>query len=107
MGNAGSGKRADTAKRSYPADYFGKSGFVAHNSAVVKAINCRDVEARLDGWLARGLAKKEGDRISVDLAKLGYDKLIGSGLRRKVLLKVSKASEGAREHVKASGGELA
>jgi large subunit ribosomal protein L15 len=111
FGNAGTGKKSDN-KKTYiwgtKTDYFGKHGFVPKGQIVdVSAINLRDVEQMLPAWLAGKQVSQEAGIFIVDLAKLGYDKLLSSGkVTRKLKITVSSASEGAAEKVKAAGGEL-
>jgi len=106
-GKSGGGKKADHMRRSYAPDYFGKQGFKTHNSRPVFMINCRDLDTRVEDWVAEGSAKKEGDAFVVDLGKLGYDKLIGGGrITRKIRVTVQASSECVAEKLKAAGGEL-
>ena len=52
-------------------------------------------------------AAKEGERMVIDLAKLGYDKLLGrGGVLNPYVVKVPSFSERAREKVEAAGGEI-
>lgn len=111
FGNAGTGKKSDNKKPSIwgtKTDYFGKHGFVSKGQyADVKAINLRDVEDKLNNWVAGKQVSHEAGVFVVDLSKLGYDKLLSSGkVLRKLKITVSSASEGAVEKVKAAGGEL-
>ena len=47
------------------------------------------------------------DSYYIDLGKLGYDKLIGSGsITKKVDIAVEKATDGAMESVKEAGGSV-
>ncbi len=106
-GNASGGKKSDTKKQSFPADYFGKNGFIAHNSTPVRALTCRDLDTRIERWLADGKAKKEGDKIKVDLGTLGFGKLIGScKILHKMNVSVDAASKGVPDALKQAGGEL-
>lgn len=108
FGMAGTGKKADHKRRSRAADYFGKEGFISHTAVPVVAINCRDLDTRVDAWVAEGKVKKEGDTYVVDLGSLGYDKLVGGGrITKKIRVKVAASSEGVAEKLKAVGGELA
>jgi len=107
VGKASGGKKSDTKKRSFPADYFGKEGFEPHNSRATAAISIRDVDVRVESWLADKHASKQGDTFVIDLSALGYDKLIGGGTpRHKLKVTVRKASQGCADTLKAAGGEL-
>jgi len=109
-GNAGSGKKCDSKKPSNWAqdDYFGKFGFVSKGQVgKLTKINLRDVDDLLACWTKENKVGKEGSVVVVDLTKLGYEKLLSSGqLRSKVKIIVANASNGAKEKVKAAGGEL-
>jgi len=111
FGNAGTGKKSDNKKPSIwgtKTDYFGKHGFVPKGQVVdVRIVNLRDIEQMLPGWISAKQVGQEAGSFVVDLAKLGYDKLLSSGkVTRKLKITVSSASEGAAEKVKAAGGEL-
>jgi large subunit ribosomal protein L15 len=107
FGNASSGKKSDSQKRSYPADYFGKEGFVLHSSHDDLIINCRDLDAHVEQWVQDKLAKKEGDIYHVDLDALGYDKLVGGGkLTHKIKVTVARSAAKVADKLKAAGGEL-
>ena len=53
------------------------------------------------------LITKENDFYSIDLAKLGYQKLLSTGnVKLKLKIKVRKVTPRAEEKVKAAGGEI-
>jgi large subunit ribosomal protein L15 len=104
---SGLGKHADAKKRSFPADYFGKHGFKLRDTKPVAAITLRDLDSRIEAWVAAGKAKKENGTFSVDLGGLGYGKLVGGGvLTHKLKVQVAKTSAGAATALKEAGGEL-
>ena len=109
-GNAGSGKRADSKKPSYWADplYFGKHGFISKTPKVkISALNVSYLELHLNQLVNSNIAKKEGVVYSVELEKLGYNKLLGDGrVSMKFKIKVPYASKSAVEKVKEAGGEV-
>ena len=80
--------------------HLGKRGFktltqrkVASAGSKNRAINLRDIER-----LAKG--SKE-----IDLAKLGYDKVLSTGmLKRALTIKAASFSEAAKEKIKKAGG---
>tara|TARA_Y100000034_G_scaffold86206_1_gene103366 strand:+ start:117 stop:563 length:447 start_codon:yes stop_codon:yes gene_type:complete len=110
-GLAGSGKRAghkvqQIVKR-FGKGYLGKYGFTSKSRSVVKGINLKDIEIKLNSLMEKGLAKKEGDKISIDLEKLGYNKLLGSGLvKSKFKIKTKFFSRKAKEKLEKIGGEI-
>jgi len=81
-------------------DHLGKRGFktltqrkIASAGPKTRAINLRDIER-----LAKGIKE-------VDLAKLGYDKVLSTGtLKRSLTIKAASFSEAAKEKIKKAGG---
>lgn len=70
-------------------------------------INISEVDSMVDKLLADGMAKKKGEKIEVDLTKLGYEKLLGSGkISRPLEIKVLKCSDIAVKKVKEAGGSV-
>jgi large subunit ribosomal protein L15 len=110
-GNAGTGKKAN-AKAPRPGlwtkQLMGKHGFVHKGPRIQDtAINLRDLEDRLPALLRGKLAAESAGMVSIDLAKAGYTKVLGSGkVMRKWKITAQRASPDAIEKVKAAGGEL-
>lgn len=109
-GNAGSGKRADSKKPSYWTDvnYFGKHGFVSKTPKIkINAVNLSYIEQHLHKFVSLNLVKKEGQVYSVELKKLGYNKLLGDGkVSVKFRINTPFASKTAVEKIKGAGGEV-
>lgn len=109
-GFAGSGKRGDQKKPSLWATRLrkGKSGFhsLKAKRAVLKTINCSDLQRRLEVFVASGKAQRSGDAFVVDLSSIGYAKLLGAGaLTAKVQLS-GACTPRAAEKIKAAGGSI-
>ncbi len=109
-GMAGTGKRADSKKPSVWKNpyYFGKHGFVSKTPKVkISPVNISFIEKHIDKFVLNGLAKKENGFYSVELTKLGFNKLLGDG-RVSVKFKISTpyASKTAVEKIKQAGGEV-
>lgn len=109
-GNAGSGKRAGHKKH---GKILGKFGFTPLKASLgklfeEKIINIKFFSAdNINKLVSQGKASKEKDYYSVDLEKLGYNKLLGAGstsLRLKVT--VPSCSSQAAEKIRAAGGEV-
>ena len=86
--------------------HLGKHGF---KSLVKKtrAINLQELQNRLTTFLANGLVTKEGETYSVDLEKLGFEKLLSKGVvSLKMAIKTKYASQNAVEKVKTAGGSV-
>ena len=109
-GMAGTGKRADSKKPSIWKDknYFGKHGFVSKTPKIkINPVNINFIEQHIDRLISNGLIKKEDGFYSVELEKLGYNKLLGDGkVSVKFKIKTPFASEKAVEKVKEAGGEV-
>jgi len=108
----GSGKGGIKAKQpqrgAWKLQVLGKHGFVyqGHKKADI-AINLRDLEQRSANLLAEKQAKQEAGVITVDLTKLGYTKLLGTGkAMHKWKINVKKAVPNAVDKIKAAGGEV-
>jgi large subunit ribosomal protein L15 len=88
----------------YEPDYFGKSGFTSPKSLKHKRnpINIK----KLDELAAQISTEKEG-KLHVDLAGLGYTKLLGTGQTSKALIvNVPSCSKSADEKIKSAGGQV-
>lgn len=110
-GNAGTGKKANAkAPRAglWAKQLMGKHGFVHKGQHVTDTvINLRDLEDKLPALLAGKLATETSGTVSIDLAKAGYTKVLGTGrVTRKWKITAQRASPDAVEKVKAAGGEL-
>ena len=108
-GMAGTGKRAGQKKAGLKDFKLGAQGFVPRRGVVKeKTLNLGYfTKAKVDALVAEGKATKESATIVVDLQKLGYQKLLGSGnssLKLKII--AGKWSKQAEEKVKAAGGEV-
>ncbi len=109
-GNAGSGKRAGHMKMRYvkAGHILGKHGFTSKSRTVVKAVNLGYFTSeRVAQLVKQGKAHKEGNVYALDLATLGYNKLLGTGTTSvKLKITVKSCSPGAAEKVAAAGGEV-
>ena len=110
VGNAGSGKRADSKKPSFwkGRKSAGKYGFVNRGRLkVLKAVNTLTLERALPDWLLKDFAKEENGGVSVNLKKAGYSKLISKGrVGRKLFVTCDSASSKAVKEVEAAGGSV-
>jgi large subunit ribosomal protein L15 len=93
----------------YDPDHFGQYGFKRHAASppARRAINLEDLEHALDGFVERGVAKKEGKGYRVDLVAAGYAKLLGRGsVGVPLTVVVPAATAKAVEKVEAAGGQV-
>jgi len=108
-GMAGSGKRADSKKPSiWKERYFGKFGFVSKTPKIkITPVNISFIEQHLDKYISSNLVTKEDGVYSVDLNKLGFNKLLGDGrVSIKFKIKTPYASKTAIDKIKSAGGEV-
>ena len=61
---------------------WGAHGFKRPQTVVManNAINLKDIEESATEWVDQGNASKKGKTVSIDLKKMGYDKLLGTGV---------------------------
>jgi large subunit ribosomal protein L15 len=88
----------------FEPDYFGKHGFTSPQSLKRKGdtINLQ----KLEELSARFSAEKEG-KVSIDLTRLGFSKLLGTGrISKALVVNVASCSKTAAEKVKEAGGEV-
>ncbi|MCW4032340.1 MAG: 50S ribosomal protein L15 [Candidatus Bathyarchaeota archaeon] len=85
-----------------------KIGFSPINDINKKPpINIGELDSKVDKLIAQGLAEKKGQKIEIDLTKLGYEKLLGSGkISRPIDIKVMKCSENAAKKIEEAGGSI-
>lgn len=107
-GMAGTGKRADSKKPSiWHEQYFGKRGFFHMNARQVKAVNVQFLDQNIEKLVGLNVAKQQDDTFVVNIADLGFDKLLGKGsVTKKLRITAGYASAGAVEAVKSAGGEV-
>jgi large subunit ribosomal protein L15 len=120
-GNAGSGKRGDQKKPSYwnsalpkkagqkrGQSYFGKYGFGMGKRSDLSVITVRDLDSHLPQFVAEKKATNAGGVYTIDLTKLGYEKLLGTGqFRSKANVTVPVATPSAVAKVQEAGGSVA
>ena len=88
---------------------WGAHGFKRPQTVVManNAINLKVLEESAADWIDQGNASKKGKTISVDLKKMGYDKLLGTGVPSQAYkITVGAASAKAVEKIEAAGGEI-
>lgn len=109
-GNAGTGKRAGQKKAGIKDRTLGRAkGFTPRRSAkTVKALNLSYFTSEnLTKLVEAGKIEKKGDVYSVDLNKLGYNKLLGTGkVNVKLEISVSSYSKLAEEKITQAGGKF-
>lgn len=108
-GNAGLHKHKWISVVKYCPDYFGHHGFKRPQSVVSQkvTVNLSEVEQSLPALAKDGFAVQKDGRWSVDLTRMGVDKLLGSGrIKTPITVRVAEASASAAEKLKKAGGTL-
>lgn len=108
-GMAGSGKRGDAKKPSiWNRHYFGKSGFKRKGiQREIKPINISYIEENLKGLLAKKLIEEKDGFYVVDVKKLGFNKILGSGkVTKRFKISAEVISKNAADKIKEAGGEI-
>ncbi len=108
-GNAGLHKHKWISIVKYDPDYFGHHGFKRPQSVVRSkvTINLSQIELSLGSLSRDGFAQEKDGKWTVDLTKLGVDKVLGSGkISTPINIKVAEASASALEKLKQAGGSV-
>ncbi len=108
-GNAGLHKHKWLSIVKYDPDHFGHHGFKRPQSVVRSKVtmNLSEVEQALPALSRDGFAEEKEGKWTVDLTKMGVDKLLGSGrISKPITVKVAEASASAEKKLKAAGGKL-
>ena len=107
-GMASTGKRSDAFKPSiWKEEYFGKHGFSHRGAIVHHIVNVNYIDQNIEKLAEGNLAKKQGSSYEINIANLGFDKLLGNGkVKKKLMVTAKYASVRSIESVKAAGGEV-
>ncbi len=111
-GKAGRGKRGDQKKPSIwkrknnERPYLGKYGFTSVHPDL-EVLNVSDLEKQLSSLIEEGIASEKKGVVTLDLADVGIDKLLGAGqLSTAFELTVKEASASAIRKVEQAGGSV-
>ena len=116
-GRAGLGKRG-AQKKTLPLSQGKKAvGKIANNNtgmevvrknAIIRnIINLSNLSNKIEGWVNSKNAKKTKETYSINLSKLGYDKLLSDGeLNKKINVNIAAYSVKAKEKLEAAGGKI-
>lgn len=109
-GNAGSGKRGDSRKpyfRVTEKRELGRTGFKNKQVINFHPVNIFYLENSCERLLLEKRVTESKGIISIDLATLGFNKLLGTGrVTRKYEIIVDYASESAVKKIEAAGGSV-
>ncbi len=88
-------------------EYFGKFGFKKKNATLVQAVTLQYLDERAETLASLGKIEQKNGAFVIDLAALGFTKLISKGaVRKKFRITVAMASPRAVEKVSTAGGEV-
>lgn len=107
-GKAGMHKHKWSYTVKYEPEHFIKYGFKRPQGSFVRmeGVNVRQLDEQTEKLLQEKLATKEGEMIRIDVAKLGYDKVLGGGqLRNKLIVEAKSFSEEAKRKIEEAGGQ--
>lgn len=93
----------------YEPDYWGKKGFHSIQSLhrKVKVINVGNLSSLLERLEAQNQLERKDGKTLLDLDKLGFNKLLGTGkITESVLVKVSAHSSSAAKKIEEAGGQI-
>ncbi|MGC9148643.1 MAG: uL15 family ribosomal protein [Sulfolobales archaeon] len=94
----------------YFPEWYGKRGFIPRNPSYeedIREISLKDLADIIEKLKLSNQLEYSGNRIRIDLVKLGYNKLTGSGKITVPVEVVTKyATEKAIEKIKSIGGEV-
>jgi len=93
----------------YLPDYWGKKGFRSVQSlhSKVNAINVGNLGSLVTRLEAQNQLEHQDGKILLDLDKLGFTKLLGTGrISESVLVKVSTHSSSAARKIEEAGGQI-
>ena len=71
------------------------------------SINLRQIDNDAESWAKKGVIEAASGVFKIDLTKMGYDKLLGTGkVTKKLEIAVKYASPRAQEKVGSAGGKI-
>lgn len=106
-GMSGTGKKAGQKHtwvlKNFPEGYFGKKGFSPEKNTGLRLnqINLDEIEQKIPQFIKKGIAKKTGNEIEINLK--GYKVLSRGKLKEKVKIIASAFSAKAEEKIKEGG----
>ncbi|MEM7825638.1 MAG: uL15m family ribosomal protein [Candidatus Aenigmatarchaeota archaeon] len=91
----------------YAKEHFGKRGFKRpFEVKEIKAINLEELEKKAESLLEQKIVEKEGEKIKINVLKLGYEKVLGSGkIKRPLIIEAKSFSKKAIRKIEEAGGK--
>ena len=107
-GKAGGHKHMWSWVVKYDPNRYGKYGFKRPPITIAKinTVNLNFLDDKAEELVNNGLAQKKGKKITIDVAQLGYNKVLGKGkVTQALLIKAPFFSRRATEKIEKAGGE--
>ncbi len=107
-GMAGMHKQKWSYTVKYDPEHFGKKGFkrIAAVSEEIKAINLKELDQMAENLVEKKLAEKTEGKIKINVLKLGYQKVLGSGrITRPLIIEAKYFSKDAIKKLEKANGE--
>ena len=85
---------------------FGKDGFFHNPATLVTTIDVGIIDQIIPSLIAQGIAKQEGDVVTINVADMGINKVLGSGkVTKKLNISSLAFSEVAKVKIEKMGGK--
>jgi large subunit ribosomal protein L15 len=85
---------------------FGKDGFFHNPQTLVTTIDIGIIDQIIPSLIAQGVATQEGDIVSINVADMGIEKVLGSGrVTKKINISAEAFSETAKAKIEKMGGK--
>ena len=99
--------RRPSKPRVEPLDWAIEKARERMKDVPANAVNVSELDTVLPKLVEIGEARHEGGVYTVDLARMGIDKLLGSGqVRSKIHITVAEATESAKAKITEAGGSI-
>ena len=84
---------------------FGKNGFCNQTAIEVTTIDVGALDQIIPSLIAQGIARQEGDVVTINAADMGIEKILGSGkVTKKINISAPAFSETAKAKIEKMGG---
>lgn len=108
IGQAGLENHMKGRMLKYDPEHFGKHGFKRHYSLIesIRTINLKDLDLMINKLVEQKLVVEDDGKIKVNIGKIGYDKLLGSGkITKPIIVEGKYFSKGAVKKLEEVGGK--
>jgi large subunit ribosomal protein L15 len=86
---------------------FGKNGFCNQTATDETTIDVGILDQMIPSLLAQGIARQEGDAVTLNVADMGIQKVLGSGrVTKKINISAPAFSETAKAKIEKMGGKV-